>query len=70
MNVSGGVVVSVVVSLPSGPNRGVAKIATFGKVIVVDVAMAITIAVIAVVTYTLLMLILDENVHNVFNYMV
>jgi hypothetical protein len=59
------------VSLPSSPNRGVAKIATFGKVIVVDVAMAITMAVIAVVvTYTLLMLILDENVHNVFNYMV
>jgi hypothetical protein len=59
-----------VVSLPSGPKRGVAKTATFGKVIVVDVAITITMAVIAAVMYTLLMLILDENVHNVFNHMV
>jgi hypothetical protein len=67
---SGGVVVSVVVSLPPGARRGVAKTATFGKVIVVDVAIAITMAVIAIVMYTLFMLILNENVHNVFNHMV
>jgi hypothetical protein len=59
-----------VVSLPPGARRGVAKTATFGKVIVVDVAIAITMAVIAVVMYTLFMLILNENVHNVFNHMV
>lgn len=69
--VSGGVVVvSVVVSLPPGARRGVAKTATFGKVIVVDVAMAITMAIIAVVMYTLFMLILNENVYDVFNHMV
>ena len=39
-----------------------AKTATYGKIIVVDVA--ITMAIIAVVMYTLRMLILDENVHN------
>jgi hypothetical protein len=59
-----------VVSLPPGARRGVAKTATFGKVIVVDVAITITMAVIAVVMYTLFMLILNENVHNVFNHMV
>ncbi len=35
-------------SLPSGAKKGVAKTATFGKAVVVDVAIAITMAVIAV----------------------
>ena len=67
--VSGVVVVSVVVSLPSGAKKGVAKTATFGKAVVVDVAIAITMAVIAVVMYTLLILISNNVVHNVFNHM-
>jgi hypothetical protein len=62
--VSGGVVVvvSVVVSLPSGTRKGVARTATFGKVVVVDVTTAITMAVIAVVMYNLLLLISNKGV--------
>jgi hypothetical protein len=58
------------VSLPPGVRKGVAKTATFGKVIVVDVAITITMAVTAVVMYALLILISNRAVRNVFNHMV
>jgi uncharacterized membrane protein len=59
-----------VVSLPPDVRKGVAKTATFGKVIVVDVAITITMAVTAVVMYALLILISNRAVRNVFNHMV
>jgi hypothetical protein len=56
------------VSLPPGARRGVAKTATFGKVAaVMAAAIAINIVVTAVVMNTLLILISNKLLYNVFN---
>jgi hypothetical protein len=56
-------------SLVQGPkHRGVAKaVLTFGKPVIVVAVAIITMAVFAVVMYTLLILIPNIRVHNVFN---
>jgi hypothetical protein len=53
------------VSLPPCPRKGVASTATFGKV-VVAVAIAITIAVIAVVMNTFFILISNEHIYKIY----